>query len=412
MSTEAAHTDVKSTSSVAFSKWRLIGAALVLLFAGALGVHSGDELRYVDEQDYDNLAHSILNTHTFSSTTGDPVAYRPPGYPAVLASVYAVVDKPVAAKIFNALLLVAAALTLSLIAKRIDPDSSHLVPYLLLAYPLALYASSTLYPQVLGCLLLVIVIWFTTSAKFSVGYALVAGICYGILCLAIPSFVLTLPVIAACAVFYRRYALKDALVSAAVLCFAAGLTVIPWTIRNYTELHAFIPISSNTGMNLFVGNSERSKWNSIVEVDSPLRCNRVVDGMKEIVIDKALKDCAVDWVTANPGRAALLYLGKVVNYFNFRNELGTAAEGIRWRDWISFATYYGLLLIVLVRWAFIRSSPFTRVEATIYWLYFSNAFIAAIFFTRLRFRIPFDFLLIAVEAAAITRAYAWWRRRA
>jgi hypothetical protein len=403
---------VRSTPGFAFSKWRLVGAALVLLFAAALGFHSGDELRYVDEKDYDKLAHSILNTHTFSSRAGNPVAYRPPGYPAILAIVYSVVDRPVAAKVFNALLLVAAAFTLSLVAKRIDPASSHLVPYLLLAYPLALYASSTLYPQVLGCLLLAVVIWSTTSAKLGVGNAFVAGICYGVLCLAIPSFLLTLPVIAACAVFYRHGTLKDALVSAAVLCCAAGLTVIPWTIRNYIELHAFAPISTNTGMNLFVGNSERSKWNSIVEVDSPLRCNRVVDGMKEIVIDKALKDCAVDWVTANPGRAAILYVGKVANYFNFRNELGTATEGIRWRDWISFVTYYGLLSIVLVRWAFIRSSPFTRVEATVYWLYFSNAFLAAIFFTRLRFRIPFDFLLIAVEAAAITRAYAWWRRRA
>ena len=39
-----------------------------------------------------------------------------------------------------------------------------------------------------------------------------------------------------------------------------------------------------------------------------------------------------------------------------------------------------------------------------------NALVSAIFFTRLRFRIPFDFLLLAVNAAFVARC--WAARRA
>jgi hypothetical protein len=36
-------------------------------------------------------------------------------------------------------------------------------------------------------------------------------------------------------------------------------------------------------------------------------------------------------------------------------------------------------------------------------LYFGNAFMSAIFFTRVRFRIPFDFLLIFLAAVFVGR---------
>ena len=137
-------------------------------------------------------------------------------------------------------------------------------------------------------------------------------------------------------------------------------------------------------------------------------CKGVHPGMTEYDFDSTMRDCAIDWITHNPAAAARLYVGKVVGYFNYRNEIATPGESAAWRDWVVFATYYPLLLIAIVRLAFVGRFPLRREETLIYVVYFLNAFAAAIFFPRLRFRIPFDFLLIAVNAAFLVR---WWTYR-
>lgn len=54
-----------------------------------------------------------------------------------------------------------------------------------------------------------------------------------------------------CRATLRRRALKLWLVMSA----ATLLTVLPWTVRNYFVLGAFIPISTNSGNNFYIGNN-------------------------------------------------------------------------------------------------------------------------------------------------------------
>jgi len=200
---------------------------------------------------------------------------------------------------------------------------------------------------------------------------------------------------------------------------AAALVVVPWTLRNFLEFHVLIPVSTNGGWNLYMANSPITTPTSgaIAEEVLPL-CRRVLPDMTVYQLDGALGRCAVDWVVENPGAAARLYLGKLLNYFNFRNQLATKSEASTWGDWLVFASYYPLLLLALLRVAMHRAARLNRAEVLIIVLYFVNAFVSAIYFTRIRFRIPFDFLLIAVEAAFLVQCWdrladkRWnpWRR--
>ena len=45
-----------------------------------------------------------------------------------------------------------------------------------------------------------------------------------------------------------------------------------------------------------------------------------------------------------------------------------------------------------------RANEFARDELLLYILYFGSAFVGAIVYSRIRYRIPFDFLLIAMVA--------------
>src|SRR5262249_36331054 len=211
--------------------------------------------------------------------------------------------------------------------------------------------------------------------------------------LAIPFFILLLPFIGLF-MLIDRVGIRWRLLWPTVLlgCVAAAI-VIPWTVRNYAQFHLFVPISTNNGRNLFIGNSPITTANSGVAADVIPLCSAVHEGMTEYDYDAAMRNCAVDWISRHPVDAARLYAGKVVNNFNYRNEMATPGQAADWHEWVEFATYYPLLLLALVRLAMARRYPLERVEALIYVLYVLNAFVMAVFFTRLRFRIPFDFLL-------------------
>lgn len=391
-----------------------IGLSLLLVATLLLDVMSGDKLHYADEIDYEQAARSLIHEHAFATAAGKPTADRPPGYPAFIATAYVVDERPLAAKIQNSLTLVLAVVVLAAAAARIHPRAGMLTPFLVLGYPLLLYAASVLYPQVLGCLLLTTVVLLISGERVTTGIALACGLVYGALSLAIPYFLMLLPVLAA-AIAVRGHAGGRAdrwagLRAAAVFCALAAVVVVPWTARNYATFHEFIPISTNSGKNLFVGNSPVTTANSGRTTDIAPLCNRIAPDMDEYQWDKAMGQCALDWITQNPGAAARLYVEKVLNYFNYRNEIATRDVVAPWRDWVMLFTYYPLLLAALWRAALARRYPFTRFEAIVYVLYFVNAFVSAIYFTRIRFRIPFDFLLIAVVSAFLCRI--WDARRA
>jgi hypothetical protein len=387
---------------------RNVGLALLLLCAIALDVQSGDRLTYSDERDYAELAQSILHRGTFAYANGVPIESRPPGYPVVIAAIYALSERPLAAKIANALFLVLATYLLGLMASRLDPRAGTLAPYLVLAYPLLLYAASTLYPQILACLLLSVVVILITRTHVKVIHVLLAGIAYGFLVLAAPYFLALLPVVAGYVFIWSEDSKRRTALYAIVLVAACALTVSPWTVRNYVVFHTLVPISANNGFNLFVGNSPGTTPNSGLNVPVLKLCNRLHRHMTESDFDAAFKQCAIDWITANPAQAAQLYMGKLVNYFNYRNEVATAGQNSDWRNWLVFCTYYPILLLVLIRAALFRRYRFERTEILIYLLYFLNAFASAIFFTRLRFRIPLDFILIAIEAGFIYKCWDSW----
>jgi hypothetical protein len=388
---------------------RSAGLGLLLLILLVLDVVSGNVLHYADEIDYEQEARAIIHQHAFAAADGKLTADRPPGYPIFIAAAYLIDERPLVAKIENSLTLLLATVLLGLAAARIHPRATVFTPYLVIAYPLLLYAASVLYPQVLGCLLLTATVLLLSGERVSLRGALAAGVIYGALILAIPYFLMLIPVFAG-VIFLRAGATGSSRwLRVAVFTIVAAAVVVPWTVRNYVQFHEFIPVSTNSGKNLFVGNSPVTTPNSGRTTDVIPLCKHLQEGMDEYQGDRAMGQCAIEWITQNPGAAAWLYVGKVVNYFNFRNEIATREVVAPWRDWLMFCTYYPLLALALARLALWRRFALTRLEVLIYVLYFVNGLVSAIYFTRIRFRIPFDFLLIALVAAFVCRL--WDARR-
>ena len=60
-----------------------------------------------------------------------------------------------------------------------------------------------------------------------------------------------------------------------------------------------------------------------------------------------------------------------------------------------FLTYYPILLCLIFRLFYIHKQPLSRVEVLFVLIYFGSAFFYSVFIPRIRYRLPFDVLLIA-----------------
>ncbi len=79
--------------------------AIIFGLTALVAVRSGDDLRYLDEKSYDQLARQLIAGQGHVSDNGRPTAFRPPGYPWLLSAVYRLWPRPLAAKLVNVFFL-------------------------------------------------------------------------------------------------------------------------------------------------------------------------------------------------------------------------------------------------------------------------------------------------------------------
>lgn len=378
---------------------------LVLAVALAVCLATGSRLKYADETIYDQLGRRLAAGQGFVNEAGEPTAVRPPGYPYVLSLAYRVHASVWSAKFLNVVALGLTVWLTVLMIGLVAPAGRAIGPLLVLAYPLFFYTGSLLYPQTLGSLLFLLAIWLVLRHPCSFAAGLACGATAGALVLGIPAF--TLVFAAMYALLLLRNLCGNRLYSWGFLgafAIAAVLTVTPWLIRNSQLFHQAVYISTNSGINLLYGNSENTGADTgVVDISHYVPPS----DLDEASQDAFYGQCAQNWVLQHPVAAARLYALKVANYFNFRNQLATAGAGSLAKDLLLAITYYPLLLAAFVRLFCWRKYRLSWPEGLLYLLYFGNAFLGALVYNRIRYRVPFDFLLIAL--VAIFFGHLWTR---
>jgi len=395
-----------ATSWIRRAPWLL---ALVVTAAGAVyALWLGPDFRYIDEEHYVTLARQLATHGEFSMHGDVPTAYRPPGYPFFLAALERLGLGVVGFRIAN---FVALGLTIlatgAMLSRAASPLAAAVGSLLVAGYPLFFYAAGTLYPQILAMALLAGALLATSRALaqrgLSAGRALGIGAGFGCLVLTIPSFLFTLALTLAWLAL--RSGLPGRIPKALAIGLAAAAIVLPWTARNYLVLGAFVPVSTNSGVNLLYGNSPDTRPNSGVTADISAYEARA-DGLSETAQDAFYRSEALAFVRENRAHSLRLYALKWLNYFNFRNELATRSEASSAREWIMLLSYGPLLLLFVARLLGGWRRPLPRFDELLAVLYLGMPFFLAIFFTRIRFRLPFDLCLILLVAPYLARLLA------
>ena len=200
-----------------------------------------------DPADYVRHALSIAGGHGMADNFlpgGGPSALRPPAYPYFLGGVFALSgDSFTAGRIAAALLGVLTVALIGVIAQLLWDRRAALVAMAIAAvYPPLVLLSGTLLSESLGLplvlALIVLVLAYRSEPRPWLPPA--TGTVFGLALLDRPALVaFAVPLIAG----LWRGTWRAPATALAV----AALAIVPWTVRNAIEFHAFVPISTQSG---------------------------------------------------------------------------------------------------------------------------------------------------------------------
>ena len=365
---------------------------------------SKSHFTWPDEADYYKLAYNLIHLHAYSLNGVALTAFRPPGYTFFLALLFCISSNIAFLHYANFTLWLCAAFLVYRLSEILYGEFAGKVALLwALVYAVGLYTSMFLYPQTLAATLFLASLYVHLKVEeWGAGWRVVEGALFGLLILTVPMYLFALPCLALLITSETRRPFQ---VLSILIWIALPLGL--WTTRNYFAFHRFVFIATQTGHELLVGNSPNSTPNAGVSanistyIDEARRLK-----LDEVQTDKFYRRSAFQWMVHHPRQWLVLYGEKLLNWFNFRNELATKTQESNFKWTLMFITWYSLLgIAVFCIW--FRTDKWRNIDLYLWSVYASGALSYAMFFTRLRYRVPYDYILIVQASACVEEC---WRR--
>ena len=335
-----------------------VAIALGLLVRLAIFWHTsalGPEIE--DEQHYIQLAGNIVDGHGFARAPGQPTSIRPPLYPAVVASLFAIAGPGnlQAVRFVQILLALATAALIYLLGTRVfTPAVGRYAAAVFFLYPSYVFFNFTILTETLFTFLLIAFVLLSVLLVQSprVVTALACGLALGLAALTRsvlwPVPLIFCPLVA----LFLRGTLRTRLALPAAVLAGYAVVVVPWAVRN-TKLQGVVTIVDTMGgINLRMGNYEYTPddrmWaavgltgerNWLYPIAQEFPGQHLTEGQKE----KWAQSKAIEYIRAHPGTTARRALIKFADLWGLEREyasgiqqgmyapprwLGTAVSGV------------------------------------------------------------------------------------
>jgi 4-amino-4-deoxy-L-arabinose transferase-like glycosyltransferase len=256
---------------------------------------------FIDISDYDNFARHIVEYGKYPAST-----YHPPVYPYFIAGIYSLFGfSYLSVYVVQSILGVFNTLFIFLIGKNIFNSRIGKLSAVasLLYWPLTMY-SGILMSETVFLFLLLLGIYLLLKG-IDTGKAAYFAFCGTSIALSTPTrsinllFIILIP-IGYCVLNIKniRTAVRNSVIFMLLFC----VIMSPWVIRNYKLYNAFIPVDSLGGVNLYIGNNEKSLGFFVDISHDPLDNT----GKNDHESDQILKKAAVNYILNHPLRFAAL----------------------------------------------------------------------------------------------------------
>lgn len=378
--------------------WRIAISLLYITAAVSALIYTKGKLRYFDEFQFLSLAKNLATRGIFSLDGTHLTAYRAPGWPAVMAAMWRIWPSVIFIKIFNLACWMLTGLLVSRLAKmHWGTGAGRLAALWYLSYLVELYTATTLYPETLAALLTAYIFVVATDdgAHDLVKQAKIATLS-AVQLLAIPNCIVVTVAVYSYMLITKKITLRGAVVAALVVLAVVGL----WCFRNDQATGKFT-FGTNMGINLLYGNNSNATAAGGVRTD----ITKYTDEnprLSEVEADEFFKEAAIRWISRHPRSAFRLFEEKLVYWFAYKNSYETR-DSSRLLSVLSgamFIIYYPMLIAAAIA-LFSERRPVRGIVVLAWTLNLLAALSYAVFFTRLRFRLPFDPPLFSVAAGAV-----------
>jgi len=389
-------------------------------------VPSGDPISY-DRQAAYLVAHGTYTPSEHADATS-PAAYRPPAWPYLLAGVYKVTGgRWTAGRLAAAGLGTLTVLLVLLVAgEALGAAAGRTAGWMAAVFPPMVFLSGSLVAENLFVPLLLASAWAVLRARRSATpwrWAVLAGACCGLaaltrtngLGLAVPLALALLPTL-------RPRSLRPSGLALPVVAVVAMAVVIsPWTVRNAKALHAFVPVSTQSGY------TEAAVWNPTSAAPGPdLGRPQYVHiepllhrpGVDEVALSRELGRIGRRFAYHHPRYVLDVLRLNLLRSFKLASSHGTFAyywnrernmtPPMRVLDSLGLAVGVALALLALARRAGRR-----RLRAAPFWLWLFGlvTFASTVFLLgNPRYRTSLDPFIVMLAAVAVGERL--WRVRA
>lgn len=352
------------------------------------------------------------------SVDGVPTSYWPVGWPGLLGGLFAVTGPSVLAAKLLTLVLGVLAVGLTYGTARqlgLGRLPSNLAATLVALSPAMVAYSSILASESLAIVLALLGVCTLTSSRSEARLILAGLVCGAGMLVRPQALAYSLATIAVLALF-REWPARSR--GVAVVLLGATLAVAPWTARNYAALGALVPVSTNGGDNLLIGQAPGGTGG----YRDPRLIEPRINGLGEVERDRAAGRIALFYVRQDPVRAIRAWPAKLFEtflkhtdaaYWAFQTEFdrlmvpGTGSDKARYLVFRRTCMIWGngLLALALLGAAvsLARKEKALAVGVGLAWLGVTALLVGA-FFGNGRFglvTVPFQALMIAAGVQSL-----------
>jgi 4-amino-4-deoxy-L-arabinose transferase-like glycosyltransferase len=275
------------------------------------------------------VGRALASGHGYSSPyQGDsgPTAALPPLYPLIVGAIFKLFGIYSVASEFVILITqgITSALTcipMFFLARRTFGErAAKIACWIWAFFPYAIAISASyIWSTSLSALMLAWLLWLVFHLAEGAGWRswLELGVLVGLIGLNNPT-ILPLVVVLVLWVWARRaQGLRTAVVQSVVAAAIAFLFITPWIVRNYRAFGRFIPMRSNLGLHLHVGNTLDTSefWHS--ELDPPHSPRELQEFLRvgEIAYMDRQRKVAFTFIREHPGVYVWLCFKRVVKFW-------------------------------------------------------------------------------------------------
>jgi 4-amino-4-deoxy-L-arabinose transferase-like glycosyltransferase len=414
---------------------RVVGSLLALALIVRLGYVAATPGYQAnnDAHNYDVHARSIAAGHGFARIGSGPsgqTAFRPPGYPYLLAGVYTVSGvehatpetRYLAGRVANALVGTAIVALIGVLSVQLFDRRVALVAMALGAVylPLILVGGSLMSEPLFAALLLGALAAAVRHRRLAHRYrwALAAGVLGGLAILTrANAAILLAPLVVAVWDARPRWSWR-ALAPPAVLVAVALGTVAPWTIRNAVVFDRFVPVSTQLGTALAGTYNEAARtdrdhpasWRSLRRVPDyqylvrPARWHQT----PEPVLERKLRAAALRYAAHHPAYVAEVGFWNTARMLDLagmswsRHTASTIGIGPRWAD-AGVVTFWLFAALAIAGALTARGRRTPRYIAAVPALLFLS--VAFLVFETPRYRTGIDPFIVMLASVALSAGW-------